>query len=343
MMAVRDKQFFVGSETLQHGRQTGAALIIVLGLVSVMSVTAVVAFDMFGMFVRKTTNSQIMSQAREYALAGEILGAKRAGAVIKANELFGVSDAINDTDNGLKVDMPIDGGRIKGALKENTNCFNLSTLVSKLPNGSYVANVMAMQQFSNLLQAMGIGKTEAASLTAALTDWQDSDTRPLPMGAESAAYNRLDPPYRTSDSRLVSIKDLRLIRDFSVDLIDALTPLVCIDPLDTQTVLNINTLQPHHSVLVKALLGDAVTIQQASQLIASRPRGGYDHNRRFWQMKIFEGKAIPEAVRGQFITTPRRFLLTVDVRLNTARTRLNSALHFNPDGSYIIISRYFGA
>ena len=41
MMAVRDKQFFVGSETLQHGRQTGAALIIVLGLVSVMSVTAV--------------------------------------------------------------------------------------------------------------------------------------------------------------------------------------------------------------------------------------------------------------------------------------------------------------
>ena len=89
-MAVRDKQFFVGSETLQHGRQTGAALIIVLGLVSVMSVTAVVAFDMFGMFVRKTTNSQIVSQAREYAMAGEILGAKRAGAVIKANELFGV-------------------------------------------------------------------------------------------------------------------------------------------------------------------------------------------------------------------------------------------------------------
>ena len=343
MMVARNKHFFVASVSRCQGKQTGAALIIVLGLVSVMSVTAVVAFDMFGMFVRKTTNNQILSQAREYALAGEMLGAKRAGTVIKATELFGINDAVNDADNGLKVDMPIDGGRIKGALKENTNCFNLATLVNKMPDGSFLANEMAMQQFSNLLQGMGIGKTEAASLTAALTDWQDSDTRPLPMGAESAAYDRLDPPYRTSDSRLVSIKDLRLIRDFSVDLVEALTPLVCIDPLDTQTVLNLNTLQPHHSVLVKALLGDVITMQQASQLIAARPQGGYDHNRRFWQMKMFEDKAIPETVRGQFITTPRRFLLTVDVRLNSARTRLNSALHFNPDGSYIITSRYFGA
>jgi len=333
MMVARNKHFFVASVSRCQGKQTGAALMSVLGLVSVMSVTAVVAFDMFGMFVRKTTNNQILSQAREYALAGEMLGAKRAGTVIKATELFGINDAVNDADNGLKVDMPIDGGRIKGALKENTNCFNLATLVNKMPDGSFLANEMAMQQFSNLLQGMGIGKTEAASLTAALTDWQDSDTSPLPMGAESAAYDRLDPPYRTSDSRLVSIKDLRLIRDFSVDLVEALTPLVCIDPLDTQTVLNLNTLQPHHSVLVKALLGDVITMQQASQLIAARPQGGYDHNRRFWQMKMFEDKAIPETVRGQFITTPRRFLLTVDVRLNTARTRLNSALHFNLDES----------
>ncbi len=343
MMVGRNKLLSVASGSRWQGGQTGAALVIVLGLVSVMCVTAVVAFNMFGMFARKTANSQMFSQAREYALAGEMLGAKRAGAFIKVNEFFGVNDTVSDAEKRLKIDMPIDGGRIVGALKENTNCFNLATMVRKMPSGSFVANVTAMQQFSNLLQAMGIGKTEATSLTAALTDWQDSDTRPLPMGAESATYNQLDPPYRTSDSRLVSIKDLHLIRDFSVDLVEALTPLVCIDPLDTQTLLNLNTLQPHHSLLVKALLGDLITMQQASQLIAARPPGGYDHNRRFWQMKMFEDKAIPETVRGQFITTPRRFLLTVDVYLNSARTRLNSALHFNPDGSYIIISRYFGA
>ena len=87
-MVVRNKLLSVASGSRCEGGQTGAALVIVLGLVSVMCVTAVVAFNMFGMFARKTANSQMFSQAREYALAGEMLGAKRAGAFIKVNEFF---------------------------------------------------------------------------------------------------------------------------------------------------------------------------------------------------------------------------------------------------------------
>ena len=162
-MVGRNKLLSVASGSRWQVGQTGAALVIVLGLVSVMCVTAVVAFNMFGMFARKTANSQMFSQAREYALAGEMLGAKRAGAFIKVNEFFVVNDTVSDAEKRLKIDMPIDGGRIVGALKEQ-DYLDMPELLNKKLKDKHKIIVYPIHEYW-----LDIGRLD--SLDKAKMDW----------------------------------------------------------------------------------------------------------------------------------------------------------------------------
>ena len=98
-------------------------------------------------------------------------------------------------------------------------------------------NNSAGQAFRILLGQLGLNP----ALCDALVDWIDTDSNALPDGAEDPYYLSQDPPYRAANSYLASVGELRLIKGFTPEVVDRLSPYVTALPPSTANTLNINT------------------------------------------------------------------------------------------------------
>ncbi|MCK5394509.1 MAG: general secretion pathway protein GspK, partial [Gammaproteobacteria bacterium] len=86
-------------------------------------------------------------------------------------------------------------------------CINVNSLVNT--DGS--PNAITEARLTQLFTKKGITN----NLTQAIIDWIDSDlTNTTPNGAEDGYYMNLEKPYRTAQSPLFSIYELRLIKGF---------------------------------------------------------------------------------------------------------------------------------
>ena len=197
----------------------GAALISVLLLVSVMSVAMVAMFDMLGFYTKLTVSSQNKAQALEYAKASEIIGADQA---VKLATQQGLVAYLGENKSAQQVTMPIENGMIAVELIERTNCFNLASLVTLEPSGQFEINISSYQQFVRLLVNLGVGEGAALSLASSLVDWQDSNLRAEPGGAEDFTYSQLEVPYRAANSPIIDIDELRLVKGYPLELIESL-------------------------------------------------------------------------------------------------------------------------
>lgn len=319
--------------------ENGAALISVLLLVAVMSAAMVVSFDVLGYYTRSTIKNQQELQAYEFALAGEIVGAEQAK---KLTQQIDLANFLNISANENRVSFPVDNGSVSGSLKEKSNCFNLVSLVKAGSGNRYEINEIAYEQFIRLLQGLGIGERQAVSLSSALVDWQDSDGRPMSSGNEDYTYSRREVPYHTANTLITDITELRIVNGYNENIIAALRPYVCIDHIKMDTVINLNTIEVDQAILVQAMLGIPLSIQDVMAIIKDRPDQGYDHVARFWAHPFLENREISQEVRNQFNIKPKRYEIIIDVRLTDARVHLKSLISMNDDGSYSLISRKFG-
>lgn len=317
----------------------GAALLSVLLLVSVMSATMVASFELLGFFTRFTAAQSLSYQAREYTLAAEIVGAEQAVNLAQNSELAAKSETMSSEN---KVNFQIDGGSISGELIEYSNCFNLSSLVSMNGANNYDVNNLAYDQYVRLLESLGIGKRQAIALASSLVDWQDSDDRPLTLGAESLSYTQAEIPYHSANQPISQIDELRLVKGYTVELIEVLKPISCVDPISMETVININTVDSLHVPVVHALLGIPVSLQDITLIIENRPASGFDHISRFWSHPIIEDREISSQIRKQFSISPQRYKLIVDVNYGDITVHQESLFTINNDNSYTLITREFG-
>ncbi|MCC3861756.1 type II secretion system minor pseudopilin GspK [Pseudemcibacter aquimaris] len=318
----------------------GAALMSVLLLVSVMSAAMVAMFDILGFYTSNTVRDKQITQARHYARAAEIIGADQAVKLADKQDLL---NFLGENQNAQKVTLPIENGEINGALIERSNCFNLSSLVMKTGDGKFEVNYSSFSQYTRLLENLGLGNQAAAHLAATLTDWQDSDTRPEPGGAEDYNYSQLEVPYRAANAPIADIKELRLVEGYTPELIETLEYFTCVDPVSMETTINLNSLTAGDGLLIQALLGLTRNIQEIETMIAERPASGYDHVSRFWDHRFFEGVTLDQQVRGQFYTRPKRYDIVIDVSLYEVRVGLSTMIFLNNDGTYKLVNRKLGA
>ncbi len=319
--------------------EDGAALLSVLLLVSVMSAAMVATFEVLSHFTYISGTQSQSYQAREYALAAEIVGGEQALKLSQNQELAAF---LNMTHPDQKVSFQIEGGEVTGELIETSNCFNLSSLVQVNNGASYEVNTNSYEQYIRLLNNLGIGARLATSLAAALVDWQDSDERPMSMGAESFSYTQLDTPYRASNQPIKEIEELRLVQGYSEDLIEALKPFACIDVGTMETVVNVNSTTISHAPLLHALLGPSVSQQNIVSVIEGRPANGFDNIARFWNNNLLANLEIGSDIRRQFSIKPQRYKLVVDVRYGDSRVHQESLIGVSRDATYTIISRKIG-
>jgi len=320
-------------------KERGAALLIVLLLVTVMSSVAVAVTDDIRFAVKRTANMRIGSQASWYALGAETMARQVLWRSWKANA---ARSSLDDAWARENVVFPIDGGSISGRISDGGTCFNLNSVVERGPTGLYTAREAGRAQYVALLTALEFDRRLSASLAGALTDWIDSDGVSTD-GAEDETYALRKVPYRTAGTPLAEPSELRAVAGYTEDVYQRLRPVVCALPTDDLSRININTLTVRQAPLVMMLAGGELRLADVQRLIENRPAGGFASVEAFLALDVFSGLEIDEAARDQFVLRSTYFDIQSVVHYNGAHMAMNALVEVNGTGDIITHARRYGA
>ena len=242
-------------------RQNGLALVTALLVVAIAATLAAsVAFGQ-QLWLRQMQNMADRARA-DFLERGAIAWATSA-----------LADDTNDVDHlgeawarPIPV-LPVTGGAIRGSVEDAQARFNLNNLLDGDKRSEPDIEI-----FRRLLQDV----RASPELCDALLDWIDPDPQTTPPGgAEDIDYLQLDPPYRAANQPLASIDELRLVRGFTPEVIDALRPYVTVLP--GRTVVNVNTAP---APVIAALI-PGLSLAQAEQILADRERTPFEDVGKF--------------------------------------------------------------
>jgi general secretion pathway protein K len=318
------------------GEDRGTALITVLGMLAIMSALAVVVVDAANMSVRRTGNQVQMEQTRWYLIGAETFAIGRLSEMQRRAELSRVDQ---DEWQGRPFRFALDDGAMDVSLRDGDNCFNLNSLVVTEDSGERQVSAFGMVQFSRLLDAVEV-RTGQVALAAALADWIDSDSVPVGGGAEDAAYGGAD-AYRTSNTLLADVSELRHVRGFDGETVARLAPYVCVRPTSAPNQINPNTLTPEQAPLLVMAIDD-LSLAAAAQIIRDRPRGGWEDVDAFLMHPRLSGLELNDAGRSQFSTRTRYYVLLTRVERQRGNEYGAALIEMGAGGAAAIVRRVFG-
>lgn len=278
-------------------RESGVALVTVLMIVAAMSTVAI----MLSSAVLASTNRAKALDANAQA-DWYVTGAGAFAEVVLA-------ELIAETGPALFAGMPmlnqpmtfeVDGGALSVTGRDATNCFNINTLRQE-PAGSENELSGPREEFRNLLDVTEIDGLDAEEATAVIADWMDADRSPGLGGAEDSYYAGQTPPYRTSGQLMYSLNELRAVRSFTPELIEALAPILCAYPDETGQTFNINTLTEQQAPLLTLAMSGALSVEAARDAIFQRPPGGWESVEALMALPEF-AQISPELRRTQMLS-----------------------------------------
>lgn len=288
-------------------RERGAALLTVLLLVAVIATLAATALEKLHVSTRLATNAGAIDQARGYAFAAEVLATSRVTALLGQNP---GRVSLAGGWSGRPFTLPLPGGMAIARVTDGGNCFNVNGLVTSDNSGGYAAYTPGIIQFARLMRLLNVrGNPEAIASAAA--DWIDSDSAPLPAGAEDTSYT----DYRTAGVLMADPSELRAVVGVTPEVYAAIRPWVCALPKTQPTVLNVNTLTPEQAPLFAMLLPDTLSVAGAASLLLKRPALGYDSTAAFWRLPALDAITADPGAQAQTSVTTKWFALRIDVTL----------------------------
>ena len=205
-------------------RQAGAALLLALLMISILSVLVletVRAVQVEGAGARYFKDS---FQAEALAKSGVYL----AMALLKEDGQVSLDDPKNDVDHlGEKwskllqpENLPpeLEGlGELKGQVTDESGKFPINFLVNQ--KGSTRQGHRQVLQNLLINAPFEMEAEEAKGLIDAIKDWLDEDDLPTgEFGAEADYYQTLDEPYDMRNGPLQSLAELQLVRGMDADL-----------------------------------------------------------------------------------------------------------------------------
>ncbi|ODU21438.1 MAG: general secretion pathway protein GspK [Sphingomonas sp. SCN 67-18] len=295
--------------------ERGAALLTVLLLVAVMAILSATALEKLRMSTRLAGNALALDQARAFAMAAETVALGRIDTLIDADP---GRTTLAGGWNGRQTRLPLPGGIATVRVTDGGNCFNLNSVVSGQSGGVLETRPMGVAQFAALMEAIGIGRGDAARIAASLADWIDSDDVPGPLGAEDAAYRDLPTPYRTGGTLLADVSELRAVAGVTADIYKLIRPWTCALPVTDLSPINVNTLLPEQAPLFVMLMPDRLTLDRARRLLSERPVDGYASLYEFWKLPALDGLGAPPEVSEQTTIRTRWFAMEMRVELGGA-------------------------
>ncbi len=134
--------------------------------------------------------------------------AARAGIMSAIYQLW--DKRLNPPVRGIELPSepnPIDLGQISGKLGDG-----LYEVEIQDESGKINVNSAPEEQIRQLMEVLGIEKTEADTITDSILDWRDPDNLHRINGAEDDYYQSLERPYRAKNGRLDTVEELLLVR-----------------------------------------------------------------------------------------------------------------------------------
>ena len=316
--------------------QKGVALITALLIVALATVISVNIATHLQLDVRRTSNMLASEQAMQYVLAAENLLGIALYEDRKDNDIdyYGDPDEHSDKESWADTyEFPFGNALIKSQASDLQACFNLNSLVV---NGTI--NTVAQDRFKRLM--VNVSSTAKLNLNGdlsqAIIDWIDDDNgqpqTTIPDGAEDGYYMNLENPYRTANTPLQSVSELRLIKGFeNNETYEAITPLVC--AFGFPASININTAP-------EEVLNSLAENVDGADIIERRTDDPFNDIDEFLKYKDLK-KTIKQK-EGLSVST-EYFLLETEIRLGQSRTLMYSILHREEDGNTRVIARSQGA
>jgi len=241
---------------VQGRHQRGAALVIVLGLVALISTWAIDAMYEDNLALRRAENSNDALRAEQASQSALILTAK----LLKEDSKESQSDDLNEIWAQQAEAFPIDDGVVQAVIMDANRFFNLNDLVDK--------NGVAKPAVETYIKTLFIRLELDEGLVDALIDWMDGNTQTHGVsGAEDGSY--YDQDYHVKNARLDRWDELLLVRGFDAEILAQLETVAIVRdvPVSDISTININTASAH----VLMALAPNMTEPEAEIFIAERP------------------------------------------------------------------------
>jgi len=334
-------------------RNKGVALITVMLVVALAAIIATQMLARLQLQVQRTTNINFNQQAYWYAMGAEAF-AKRV--------LFtAFEDEPEKTHLGQlwaqgETSYPVDFGQITGEISDLQACLNLNALKIHNDESDETANettnetntrskkLPAREVLERLIVALNIENVddfEAEYMADALTDWLDSDgSITSGGGAEDSDYAAKEFPYLPANNFLASVNELRIVEHFTIPVINALKPFVCIIPNSAMHQININTLSAEQPELLHAILD--IPISDAEQILADRNAEGFAETSEFFDLPVVSKLKLKDDQKQQFVIDSEYFKLKASTQFNTSFFLLNSIITVDNKNNTTVISRTIG-
>ncbi|MEL7028451.1 MAG: type II secretion system minor pseudopilin GspK [Pseudomonadota bacterium] len=320
--------------------EDGVILLTVMLIVAVMSALAVAIVDDIRYGVKRTVNAALRDQAYWYALGLEHFATL---IVERSWEAAPGKSTLNDPWAQEGARFPIEGGFIDGVIADGSNCFNVNSLVGVEEGSRDPINREAAAQFQALLTALDVGPGAELAIVNGVADWIDADNAPLARGAEDYLYTNLTPPYRTGDTLMADVTELRAVQTVTERAYRAMRPYVCALPTTGMSPVNINTLREEDAPLLAMLFPGRLDVEAARRVIADRPAGGYDAIEEFWGLPSIQQVRPPEGRRPNLQVWTEFYDLSARVVYQEAYFQLQATFRLDGQGKLRFVSRRFGA
>ena len=194
-----------------------------------------------------------------------------ARAAVQAARGVLQQDSVKEKQTGQVFDAPTDlwafpitnyaigDGLLNAQIEDEQGKLNLNDLgITGEP-----AKAATVKKFKRLFDLMQINP----DLVDAIVDWVDDNEVQEPAGAESLYYQAQRPSYKAANSALQTLLELRLIKGITPEIIEKLSKVVTVFPIEGGKLVNINTAGP----LVLQALDQRITQSMATEIIQSRP------------------------------------------------------------------------
>ncbi len=310
------------SSFITGARQQGVAIITALLIVTIAATVSMTISTRLQLDVRRTGNMIAQDQADFYLFAAE----EWSQRILRQDKKDSTVDGSTEVWATELPPLPVPGGSIQGTLTDLHSCININALME----GNAV-DASTQTRLNQLFNNLGI----TGNFTQAISDWIDTDLETSnPNGAEDGYYLNLEQPYRTANTPLQSLSEIRLIKGFEdSEIYNTVKDHLCAFIANSNDVtINVNTA----SIEVLKSLSSDMTEQLATDIIERRDEELFDNIKEFTSFAKL-GTIIKDTTK--LSTSSDYFLLRTQAIIGQANKVMYSIIYRDNDGKTEIISR----
>jgi general secretion pathway protein K len=313
-------------------RERGVALITAVLIVALATILAVNVATKGYMDQRRSMTMFGLDQAFEVGIGGEQFA---ADALMRSYNNNKIQTDLSQIWATPVPAMPVDErGSFEGYLEDMQGRFNLNLLSDPDP----LKRARYIKQFQRLLILVGLEVEWADKIV----DWIDTDTVPLPNGAEENVYSAQTPPYHAANMNITRTSEILALADFGIDRYRKLEPFISALPVIPATGINICT--------APAIVLDSFSYEQPQTNFSSNPQflpqqrssaGGCFPNPQTFARTYLSGPDEITHFNEAQAKTSSYFRATIWVTIGTTEFTLYSLLHRDATGVRVV-TRSFG-